>query len=451
MTLQLKQAKLTYVVPFYWGYYINISHLLNEGYRTIQMKMISTLNEFTNDETWFVEDDIGDERVWNMKENNVYGGSTKLGTSFIARQIKPKKKFTFVSCNLEVTELLFFYHEFGVGTCRLTVNYESNEAMTIGKYEDTTRSRPIVTQLLNYINTFIGIDCKVITEKLVENNIPIAIDAQHFKELIASETIQVSYRKALWEHVIYEFNLDKSGSITDEDVEPYRALINSSQIKGCTNSTLDPYLRVYPGFGTSLILSTQDSDLNNTNLIRVLEIAEYYYAATSMLDDLMYDKFTTFSIKRLRTKKIATIQNDLEEIQSLSNLLEVFLFNLKDSMINFNPDAKLIWQALENEWYYSPMIESLQSKGITLTEKYRDLLNELNEKRNETLNKFVKIFTFFAVLGPAFEAYSILQEMNFFEKLFSLDPIYLMIGGGVILLVFVLFGGFAFSKLREFY
>lgn len=450
MYYQTKNARVKYIVPFYWGSFISISHLLEQGYRRIQKDMIKTLNELTGDNSWFIEDSITDDRVWNMKENTVYGGTTKLGTSFLARYITPNKEIEFRNSIIKVREILFFYYEFGVGTCRLVIDYNSEEEVGMEELDDIIRDSELVTQFLELINIFIQIDCKVISEKLHENKIPTSIDEEYFVKLISAESINVEYRKALWEHVVYQFELDKTDPITDDDVALFFPLLNSSQRSGNTDSSLNPYLRSYPGFGTTLILTSNRLDPETDNTTRVLEIAEYYYAATSMLDDIMYDKFTKFSLKRFRTSKISEIQQDLEEIKTLSNLLEVFLLDLKDSMINFNPTSKLVWRTLEKEWYYIPMIESLREKSTILTDKYRELLDELNEKRNATLNNFVKIFTVFAVLGPAFELYAILEDYHFFESISNLSPIILfsiIIG---ILGIFAAIALFAISKLRQF-
>ena len=126
----------------------------------------------------------------------------------------------------------------------------------------------------------------------------------------------------------------------------------------------------------------------------------------------MFSKLAEYSIKRTVPPKIKQLEVEIEDIKTLSDELELFLLILKDTIINFSPSSILMWRNLEKEWYYMPMLEGLQQKNDLLNPKYSELLDELNQKRSQTLNRFVKIFTVFAVLGPLIEIYSFARDEN---------------------------------------
>ena len=78
---------------------------------------------------------------------------------------------------------------------------------------------------------------------------------------------------------------------------------------------------------------------------------------------------------------------------------------------------------------YMPILEALRDKNDLLNIKLKELVDELSQKRSATLNRFVKIFTVFAVFGPALEIYTFLQDRDIITTLLSLDPsVYLIIG-----------------------
>ena len=90
----------------------------------------------------------------------------------------------------------------------------------------------------------------------------------------------------------------------------------------------------------------------------------------------------------------------------------MFLLILKDSIVNFSPSSVIMWRNLDSEWYYTPLLESLREKSRLLEEKTNTKLEELTQKRAATLNRFIKIFTVFAILGPALEIYNLAAELQ---------------------------------------
>lgn len=266
-------------------------------------------------------------------------------------------------------------------------------------------------------------------------------------------------KQCLWEHVIFSFLLEEDRIVQDSDIEKLRVLINSSQKQsgeqkfGAIDVSLDPKIRAYPGFGTSLIVAAKNRDISSLNFPRVVEIAEYYYAATDLMDDLMYDKFAEFTRQRERVKNMDIIEDNLGSIKRLSSILDMFLFDIKDSILNFDKNAKQIWRALEQEWYYTPMIDSLNEKSNMLNEKYTEYLGELDEKRSALFNKLALVFTFFAVLSGLLEVWSFFAENDLFFKItviYTEHPVFFTAIISIISIIFLSICYHLLNELRKF-
>ena len=97
-----------------------------------------------------------------------------------------------------------------------------------------------------------------------------------------------------------------------------------------------------------------------------------------------------------------------------------------------------MWRNLDNEWYYTPLLESLKEKSILLDEKVSEKLEILTQKRAETMNRLLKIFTVFAILGPILELYSILNELNIMDVIINNIGLISIIGVSIIAVIFLI-------------
>jgi hypothetical protein len=410
--------------PFYTGYFIETGSLMDMGYSVVQKQVLSALTAETQLQ-WAIEGSSDSELLWDSSYENIYGGTPMVPASFLIH--RPEKIMNSQSIcegvTFTIVDAIFYIHDYGTGVYRIMVEVDLHR-----DYE-TIEYRKLVEKYSNTLSKVIDPcinECLVELDKILEQvNVPLTSYSEIAEKLQSKGNNFIPLRRSLWFHRIFHFSTENKVSV--EDAKPYMDLLYSTQQIGPQNCSLTPYAVVYPAFGYSLSIAN-DEMTKEIDLDRMIDIAEYYYAATSLLDTILFTKFAEYSVKK-RDPKIQELEGDLHEVKELAEQLELFLLILKDSIINLSPSSTLIWRMLEKEWYYMPILEALRDKNDLLNIKLKELVDELAQKRSATLNRFVKIFTVFAVFGPAIEIYAFLQDRDIITTLLSLDPsVYLIIG-----------------------
>jgi hypothetical protein len=420
------KQKVLFNGPFYTGFMINTSNLMNQGYPIIQERILNLLHN-KDSKDWFIEGKQSNDLIWDTEYTSVYGGTLMVPSSLIAKRFRfTDKLLEYEGINFSIKKILFFYHDYGVGVYRIVVEVDLHESLEVPEFRHLIELfNPLLTDV---INPLIERNTLLLKNILEQNNIFFDSFEGISEELKKKSNESLPIRKSLWYHRIFEFpeNPEKI-PISEESFLEYKRLLYSSQLQGPHNCALNPDVIVIPAFGYSLYIYNKDDRPADIDLNRVVETAQYYYAATNLLDTIMFSKLAELSIKKEVPPKIQDLEEDIKEIKHLSDKLELFLLILKDTIINFNPSSILLWRTLEREWYYVPMVESLQQKNSLLDTKYNELFEELSQKRSQTLNRFVKIFTFFAILGPLIEIYSFAEENNIISILLANLGIILLI------------------------
>ncbi len=410
--------------PFYTGYFIETGSLIDKGYSVVQKQVLSALTADTKLQ-WAIEGSSDSELLWDVSYQNIYGGTPMVPASFLTH--RPEKIINSQSVcggvTFTIIDAIFYIHDYGTGVYRIMVEVD------LQRDYDTIDYRKLVEEYSNTLSKVIDpciSECLAVLDKILDQeNVPLTFYNEISEKLKKKGNNFIPLRQSLWFHRIFHFFTDKKVSI--EEAKPYMDLLFSSQQIGAQNCSLTPYAVVYPAFGYSLSIANEEMT-KDIDLDRVIDIAEYYYAATSLLDTILFTKFAEYSVKK-SDPKIQELEGDLLEVKELAEQLELFLLILKDSIVNFSPSSTLIWRMLEKEWYYIPILEALREKNDLLNIKLNELVDDLSQKRSATLNRFVKIFTVFAVFGPLIEIYSFLQDRDIITALLSLDPsVYLIIG-----------------------
>lgn len=421
------EQKVIFNGPFYTGFILNTSNLMNQGYSLIQEKILNLLSQKKN-ESWFIEGGQESGLLWDVEYTSIFGGKTMIPPSFLAKKIELDDKIIeFEENEFTIKKIYFFFHDYGVGVYRVVLKVDIKKSVETKEYRELIeRFSPL---LPSYINDYIKNDTLTLKNSLEENDVAFDSYEEISKELERKNSEFIPIRSSLWFHRVFEFKEDPKNIPVPEDLFlEYKRLLYSSQLDGPRNCALEPEVIAIPAFGFSLFIYEKDNFPKDIALNRVLETAQYYYASTSLLDTIMFSKLADYSMKRTEPPKIKKLQTELEEIRILSDELELYLLILKDIIINLTPSSILLWRNLENEWYYQPMLDGLQQKNNLLNSKYGELLDELSEKRSETLNRFVKIFTIFAILGPLIEIYSFAKDENLIPLILENLQLLLLIG-----------------------
>ncbi|MFO7796081.1 MAG: hypothetical protein ACQERB_04330 [Promethearchaeati archaeon] len=424
MTIKGKY-KVIFIGPFYTGFFIDSSNLINLGYTKIQNSIIKHFQQ-ANEKEWFIENDDKGEVLWDVEFSSVYGGTTMVPPSLIGKNFTNiERSIEFEGINFDIQRILLFFHDYGAGTFRAKVDVNLNREFEVKEYRELVER--FTSELCDILNPIIENDTNDLRKVLEEEMIPLDSYEEISQELKIKSLDYLPIRSCLWYHRIFFFELDTNNPISQEDYNRYKDVLFSSQMEGPRNCSLNEYAQVYPSFNFSLYIYNRNNRPKDIRLERVIEIAEYYYAATSLLDTILFNEFAKFKTKRKSEPRIKELEAELASLKKLSDQLELFLLTLKDSIINLSPSSVIMWRNIDNEWYYTPMLETLREKNALLTSEVNEKLEELTQKRSEVLNRFVKIFTIIAIIGPILEIYSIAQDINLFEIILSNMPLFLAI------------------------
>jgi hypothetical protein len=393
--------------PFYTGFFIDSATVIEKGYSNVQEIILEALNN-QDAKGWTIEGSrIRSDLLYAVEfaQKTIYAGTPMIGQSFLTHKLLIENhEINFQGHRFVIKSIVSFYHDYGVGVYNLDIDIYLAEEIEISEY------RSLVEQFSGTLNTILNphieSDTLVLKEVLEANGIPVESYEEIAKELKEKRDDFIPIRKSLWFHRIFDFKVPE---ISRDVVQKFLVLLSSSQPSGPQNCSLSHHAAVYPGYGNSLLVYATKLD-KPINLDRLIALAQFYYAATSLLDTILFNRFADFHVKKMTEPKIKEIEEDVRVVQQLSERLELFLLILKDSILNFSPDSTQMWKTLEAEWYYTPLLTALRDKAELLQHKNEELLDELTQKRQATLNRFVKIFTVFAIIGPIFEAWTFLES-----------------------------------------
>ncbi|TXT67441.1 MAG: hypothetical protein BAJALOKI1v1_90013 [Promethearchaeota archaeon] len=437
MQLKKRTYKVVFIGPYYTGFFINSSTLIDKGYTNIQAKMLTSLKEI-NDQGWFIEMDNKEDVLWDVEFSSMYGGTTMIPASFLGRVVNfTDNIIVFEQFQFTIVKVLFFYHDYGVGTFRVKVEVNVDREIEVSGFRQLIEQ--FSAQLGNIINPLIEKDTLTLKSYLEKFSIPLESYEQISEELKEKHLDHIPIRSSLWFHRVFHFYLEEKRPVTEDDYLKYKDVLYSSQMDGPKNCSLNEYAQVYPSFNFSLFLYHPETRPKDICLNRVLEIAEYYYAATSLLDTILFNEFAKFARKKEYPPKIKKLEDELKSLKNLSSQLDLFLLTLKDSIINLSPSSILMWRNIDREWYYTSMLETLKEKSNLLTTQVNETLDELNQKRAQILNRFVKIFTLLAIIGPALEIYVLIQDLNIINLVLSHLGIFLSISIPIVSVIIILF------------
>ena len=405
--------EVCFIGPFYTGFFVPTATLINQGYKSIQTRILKKIQDKGNAD-WFVEGKESNkgDLIWDIEYKSVHGGTTKVPSSFLGRKLVFNDVIVeFKGIPIKFTHGVLFFHDYGVGTFRVNVSIQVGDADL-----PANDLRELVEQFSpkigDQVNNMIKTSTEVLKKNLINSAIPIEKYEEESKKLKEKGLQNIIFDSCLWYHRVFFFEIDSEGPLTEKDFDEYRDLLYSSQIQGPKNCSLHDDAQVYPSFGFSLFLHKKGQRPADILLNRILELSEYFYAATGLLDSIIFSEMNEFSRFTDKTHKIKEVKAEVESLKDLNEKLELFLLLIKDSVVNFTPNSLIMFRNLDTEWNYTPILDNLQEKNELLNQKVNDLLKELEQNKSAKLNKLVKVFTVFAIIGPILEFYNILRDMD---------------------------------------
>jgi hypothetical protein len=311
--------------PFYLGFTLELALLIEEGYERIQKEVWEKMNKkyctpkvnwFLGGSTEYLSDDICEmiqtvkdddfEHVWKVGYMEVFGGTPMVPQTFlvceeelntpIQEEFLTEKGHQFI-----IKRILLFFHGYGTGIFRIEL--ESTINGPISHLEYRTLVQQVNKNLYKYINPLLR-ERTLELKEMLDDNIVLTKHPQQplYTQLIKTKQTRLIERyepfKCLWHHSVFIIQTDHTKDLRiKENVGELTALLDSSQEDGCKNCSFDPSIATYPAFGYSLFVYNKNASNANITLEildRVIELAEYYYAATNLLDDILFLEFSIF-------------------------------------------------------------------------------------------------------------------------------------------------------------
>lgn len=408
MEIEINEGSYTVYAnaPFYTGFIIDSSELLEKGYPERQQEILNTLKSQEHSQ-WAIEGSHDTDFLYEVKEEDTFAGKTFVSPSFIINRPNLElRKFEFEGNNFEVIDALIYFHVYGTAVWHIKLQVNISHKMKKIDFREMVY-RFIYGDLKNSIDPFCQLSTQQLIKVLKNQNVRMNSFEGLSDKLKAKGQNFLPLRSILWLHIIFFFEFE--GQITDEIRSEYQTFVISSQASGANDCSMNSTDALYPGYGMSLIMVKKDG-MYFKGQPRITELANYHYAAIALLDTQMYYDLIQFSAKKRRITQIKNIESELEIINELSENLEVFFLNYKDITLKLAPISKGIWKRLENEWYMVPMREALLEKKNQMQNQYREYIDELSQKRSSALNSLVRIFTVFAIIGPVLEIYQFFSE-----------------------------------------
>lgn len=452
--------KLSYNTPFYTGFILDTSTLVALGYDTIQLKLLNYLAQLKEHQSnnWFdeegdtfatVEEDPNREIIEDdglvFSPAKGYAGKSIISRSILLKFIGQHEIedhtidengewiLTFNGIKYIPTKAEIYFHDNGVGLCSVEGNVDLANPISIIEYKEFVEG--VSSSLSKVFNPFI-VEYSEYFFKILENvglN-PESIDRYHDKIKGQFKNMLLP-KKALWWHRVYMVQmLDK---YSDEAVRRYSPLINSTVEDFPPNTARNPNIYEAPGNGCSLILHAEDASVEYlSNMPRIIEIAQYVYAAVSLWDHILFLELAEFMSEEFALiRSVKEAERQLYSLQQIEAELDFFLMGLDNMLVTFSPQSMVYWLRLLKEWKLDIYIDTLKEKLKLVHEKFETHLEKLNEARSASISRFIKIFTVISLIVPAMEGYRIVDDfvMNatgnaLWDIILDLNPIFYVLG-----------------------
>lgn len=415
--------------PFYTGFLINTVKMVAKGYELVQKQVKTHLENQAEGNLaigWYIEGKQERDLLWEPSD---YAGKTVISQSFLIKQlIFDKSSRPSLDCEgghkFTVVEAFLYFHDYGTGVISLNGIFSINGRITLSAYRKSVEK--MSTELGAIVNPHIRESTTALETALDAQNV--AITPLHsYQEKFAGQIADlIPFLKGLWYHMIYIFAINDE--ITKTSVYPYRQFVGTSELGGkVENISLDSTVFAAPGSGRSMIINSPKS-AGTINLGRIVELGQYYYAAITLLDHLHFVNISEFSASKEKGLTIKTLEKQIVQLREIKEQLDYFLLLMNNMRTTFSPQSTMFWRVLDKEWFLTTILDTLKQKDNHLEEEYDDHLQFLSQKRQATLNRLVKIFTVFSIVGPLFEVYNFLSgEQGIFLLQLPLE-VYILVG-----------------------
>ncbi|MHA1475402.1 MAG: hypothetical protein ACTSRX_06765 [Promethearchaeota archaeon] len=349
----------------------------------------------------------------------------------------------FPSNTLSFINTRFYIHASGVGTCRTEISIEKPNSDSINILELEQ-----ISEKLNelYRNYFADV-CYDIIKKL--HKAVCRMDIPHYEFEFIPKVLKLTVSEKLtyilpWTHRFYEIQDDRLLQMDNPGMQ-FRTLLTPSKKMDIEDFSIYENRWIYFGWGHSIIFTPSDilsSEYSQTNKLprdyaRLIEIAQNNWRAIEMIDDLLNYAITYFNLHS-KNMRLKDIRFKIYEIRDFNKAVDRIMNNFRGVKISFDTENRILLDELNNRWLTSEMLEKLKDRQEMLENLLSDLFQRQQEKKDDSLNSIVMLFTIISLFDVFSVFFDILTQglaINWIAQLFILISGTLSLGMLIILYV----------------
>ncbi|MHA1728170.1 MAG: hypothetical protein ACTSWY_05510 [Promethearchaeota archaeon] len=378
-----------------------------------------------------------------IKENP--GKTSKLEESNNTKIIiKESINENFPVNSLSFGNIEFYLHTSGVGTCRTDINIEKTQEMdgiTIQQLEQ-------ISEKLNELyRKYFAEVCYNITRNYIfavrELGIP------HYQFEFIPDVLNFSENDKMehtlpWSHRLYEIRDDKLLEMENPG-EQFKTLLTPSKKMDIEDFSIYDNRYIYFGWGHSILFTSSDikgSDFSQTNktpreYVRLIEIAQNNWRAIEMMDNLMNYSITYYNLQ-FKGMRLKQIRQKIYDIRDFNKAVDRVMDSFRGVKISFDTETRSLLKELNDRWLTDDMFDKLNERQDALEDLLNDLFQRQQEKKDDSLNAIVMLFTIislFDVFGVFFDILTQGFIINWIAQLLVLISGTLSLGMLIILYV----------------
>ncbi|MCP4760164.1 MAG: hypothetical protein GY870_00185 [archaeon] len=337
----------------------------------------------------------------------------------------------------------FYIHTSGVGTCRTEISIEKPNSESI----DILKLEQISEKLNELYRKYFADVCYDIVKKLHE---AVRVwDIPHYefefipKVLKLTESEKMTYILP-WTHRLYEIQDDRLLQMDNPGMQ-FRTLLTPSKKMDIEDFSIYENRWIYFGWGHSIIFTPSDisgSGYSQTNKLprdyaRLIEIAQNNWRAIEMIDNLLNYAITYYNL-HFKNMRLKDIRFKIYEIRDFNKAVDRIMDNFRGVKISFDTENRILLDELNDRWLTSEMLEKLKDRQEMLENLLSDLFQRQQEKKDDSLNSIVMLFTIISLFDVFSVFFDILTQgmaINWIAQLLILISGTLSLGMLIILYV----------------
>jgi len=326
-------------------------------------------------------------------------------------------------CTITLSPATVYFHSFGAGIISLKALIHWHQPCTLTDLSEVNTH--LLAKLALLVEERLVELISVFSQEMQASQVPLYTTP--FPNLMPAAV----HRDVLyWSHFVYTAQTANAANITNV-AEWLAPLMMPIDQQGVSNMALKPNRYIYLGWGRSMICCSTDID-NQTlhSYVRTLEIRDYLWKT---LYDL--DRGLRNAILQSRSAQ------SQKQARKLANKLRSLDFRVKSILEELTPfkvtfDHEKIWllQQLDNNWFTSDLIASVQSRLESFCEVYDYSEESTSQAREARLRSVLNLIGLVATTG------TIVTIINYFDPFNQLPmPIRLLILAASLAVVIAIF------------